>query len=95
VILCYFFWEPSDRDRYPVFAHHRNQIAEVGDLLRGSSVKFLALSYAELWQEMLARMPAAWVVDHVAELRCRYDVPLTLLTTTEDEDNEARLLRRW
>jgi hypothetical protein len=41
VILGYLFWEPSDRDEYPVFAHHRNQIAEVGDLLRGSSVRFL------------------------------------------------------
>lgn len=75
-ILGYLFWEPSDHEQYPVFAHHRKQIAAVGDLLRGSSVRFHARSYAELWQEMLARAPASWVADHVAELRRRYDIPL-------------------
>jgi hypothetical protein len=76
VILVYLFWEPSDRAEYPVFSHHRHQVNEVGDLLRGSSVKFLALSYLELWQEMVAPAPMSWVADHVSQLRCRYDIPL-------------------
>jgi hypothetical protein len=59
VILVYLFWEPSDRVEYPVFAHHRDQIEKVSDLLRGSSVKFLPLSYPELWQEMVARAPTS------------------------------------
>ena len=64
-----------------MFAHHRDQIDEVGDLLRGSSVKFLALSYPELWQEMVTRAPTSWVADHVSELRCRYDIPLKSVAT--------------
>ena len=74
-ILVYLFWEPSDRDKYPVFAHHRQQVDRLCGLLLGTSVKFIAKSYQQLWQEM-ARAPAPWVAEHVAELRRRYDVPL-------------------
>jgi hypothetical protein len=75
-VLVYLFWEPSDCVEYPVFAHHRRQIDQVRNLLRGSSVKFLALSYLDLWQGMVAQAHESWVADHVTELRRRYDVPL-------------------
>jgi hypothetical protein len=37
IILGYLFWEPADHDEYPVVAHHRNQLAAVSDLQRGST----------------------------------------------------------
>jgi hypothetical protein len=76
IILAYLFWEPSDSNRYAVFAQHRHQIARVAEILSGSSVSFAAMSYAELFQTWLDASAPQWLADHIAKLRQRYDVPL-------------------
>jgi len=77
IVLAYLFWEPSDSNRYAVFAEHRHQIARVAQILSGSSVSFAAMSYAELFQTWLDASTPQWLADHITKLRQRYDVPLT------------------
>jgi hypothetical protein len=74
--LVYLYWEPSNAVGEPLFDQHRREVARFGELVRDdASCQFLALSYAEHWQE-LAQLsdPPAWLGEHVAQLRRRYFV---------------------
>ncbi len=72
--LLYLFWEPMDAGLSPLFAQHREEIDEFAKRVEGSTLRFAAMSYPELW--------AAWgesgdpfLRAHVAALRARYEVP--------------------
>ncbi len=72
--LLYLFWEPMDAGLSPLFAQHRAEIDEFAARVKGSPLRFAAMSYPELW--------AAWddtgdpfLRAHVAALRARYEVP--------------------
>jgi len=72
--LLYLFWEPMDAGLSPLFAQHRGEIDEFAARVEGSTLRFAAMSYPELW--------AAWddsgdpfLRAHVAALRARYEVP--------------------
>lgn len=69
--LVYLFWEPDDADRHYFFARHRAEIARFAERTRGDELRFVSLSYSELWE--------AWCssgIDHLPEhadrLRRRY-----------------------
>jgi hypothetical protein len=90
VILAYLYWKPKDWASYPLFALHRSQLQGIRGVLQGSSVKFCAMSYAELWAEMLNRSRSVWVADHIANLRRRYEVSLTPVAASLTLDDLSR-----
>jgi len=73
-VLLYLFWEPANAGKFSVFQEHRREIAEFADRVQGSSPAFAAMSYRELWQEWADADPPAWLAEHLARLRARYDV---------------------
>ena len=76
VTLLYLFWEPANPSASPIFAEHRREIASFAERVADSSPVFKAMSYAELWSSWQDAEPADWLIQHVADLRARYDVPL-------------------
>ena len=69
--LLYLYWEPANPDRDPVFADHRREIAEFADRVAGSTPRFKAMSYPELWAEWRTSAPA-WLSEHLGKLAGRY-----------------------
>jgi hypothetical protein len=76
VALMYLYWEPADADDHIVIREHRDEVAHLLRRLDDASVPLLAQSYRELWTDWSAPGAPAWALEHVAELRRRYDVPI-------------------
>ena len=76
VTLLYLFWEPANPDASQVFADHRQEIADFAKRVAGSGPVFKAMSYPELWQAWHDAGPADWLVQHIGNLRQRYEVTL-------------------
>jgi hypothetical protein len=76
--LVYLYWEPANAESLPLFAQHRAEVQRFGQLVDGSPhCRFHALSYPEHWRELDAKADKpAWLDDHLAELRRRYEVPI-------------------
>ena len=75
-VLLYLFWESANAGKFSVFQEHRREIAEFDDRVQGSSPGFAAMSYNELWSEWADADPPAWLAEHLARLRARYDVAI-------------------
>lgn len=75
VTLLYLFWEPANPEASPIFAAHRAEIAEFAERVAGTTPRFLAMSYPELWSKLEASGPD-WVKAHIEELKARYLVSL-------------------
>jgi hypothetical protein len=73
VTLLYLFWEPSNAADFEAFAIHRREIAAFEQQVLGSSVRFMAMSYPDLWAEWSGE-PS--LVTHLANLRHRYGVSI-------------------
>ena len=74
VTLVYLFWEPMDAGLSPLFAKHRQEIAEFAERIAGGAPRFEALSYYELW-DAWANSDDPRLAAHVAALRACYEVP--------------------
>jgi len=74
VTLVYLFWEPLDAGLSPLFAKHRQEIAQFAERIAGGTPRFEALSYYELW-DAWANSDDPRLAAHVAALRARYEVP--------------------
>lgn len=75
VTLLYLFWEPANPEASPIFAAHRAEIAEFAERVAGTTPRFVAMSYPELWSKLEASGPD-WVKAHIEELKARYLVSL-------------------
>jgi hypothetical protein len=73
ITLLYLFWEPENWNDFDVFKNHRNEIESFTNQVKGSSVKFVAKSYPELWKEWGAQKD---ILVHVENLRNRYYFPI-------------------
>jgi hypothetical protein len=73
ITLLYLFWEPENWEDYDVFKNHRKEIKTFADQVKGSSVRFDARSYPELWKEWDEEKD---ISDHVENLRNRYYFPI-------------------
>jgi hypothetical protein len=72
--LLYLFWEPPNSNAYPIFAAHRAEVTRFAASIRGASLQFIAMSYAELWALWDAQPQFDWIPAHVSRLRARYAV---------------------
>lgn len=77
VTLLYLYWEPANPESNCIFAKHREEINEFAERVKGSTPKFEAMSYPELWQlwRKNPNMPT-WVQCHLDNLEKRYLVTI-------------------
>ncbi len=71
VKLLYLFWEPANPDSRPEFAAHRREIAAFAERVLGSTPRFVAMSYPELWAIWRKTAPE-WLSAHLDDLQARY-----------------------
>lgn len=74
VKLLYLFWEPVNPNAAPLFAEHRKEIAAFAERVAGSKPAFEAMSYSELWRDWEDTGSADWLLQHLKNLRARYEV---------------------
>jgi hypothetical protein len=74
--LIYLFWQPTDHDAHPLFAQHRAEIDSFAKELADPNVSFQSLSYDTLFSEWERARGDAAVVEHVQQLRRRYEVAI-------------------
>lgn len=75
VTLLYLYWEPRNPESDPVFAAHRQEIADFAARVAGSTPVFRALGYPDLWAGWRAGAPG-WLMPHLEQLEQRYLVSL-------------------
>jgi hypothetical protein len=75
--LLYVYWEPANREEFAEFQAHRAGIASFARAVAGAGIRFVPLSYSELWDEWsrLEEQPA-WLGAHLLRLRARYQISL-------------------
>jgi hypothetical protein len=74
--LLYLFWEPLDADQFEEFRRHREELEALVAAVREARVRFVAQSFAALWQDWSERPSPLWLRAHVERLRARYAVRL-------------------
>jgi predicted nuclease with RNAse H fold len=74
VALVYLFWEPKNAPELAPFATHRAEVREFAQAVEGADLRFLALSYRELWASWTQRKSPEWLSEHVDALVRRYDL---------------------
>jgi hypothetical protein len=72
-VLVYLFWEPRNAEEIPEFREHRGEVARFSEEVKGSEVRFVALSYPQLWEIWATLSGWVGIFAHVEALRQRYD----------------------
>ncbi len=71
--LVYLYWEPKNAEKFAEFKRHRAEVAEFAKALEGSSIRFISMSYPELWSQWERK---AALKEHAAMLKARYEVTI-------------------
>jgi hypothetical protein len=72
-ILLYLYWKPVNALQIEEYQKHDQELKEFKDMLNGSSVEFISMSYPELW-ESWSKEPG--LVEHAMHLKERYSVEI-------------------
>jgi hypothetical protein len=70
-ILLYLYWKPTNASEIEEYQKHDQEVKEFKDMVTGSSVEFISMSYSELW-EAWSKEPS--LADHAKKLMERYFV---------------------
>jgi len=70
-ILLYLYWNPTNASEIQEYQKHDQEVKEFKDMVTGSSLEFISMSYPELW-EAWSREPS--LADHAKKLMERYFV---------------------
>lgn len=74
--LAYIYWEPSNADDLQPCRTHREEVRAFERSVADPELRFVSLSYRQLWNEWAARRSPQWLREHVDLLRKRYDIAL-------------------
>jgi hypothetical protein len=74
VTLAYLYWEPANASELASCSIHAAELAELRKRVGDPAVRFVGMSYRELWDHWADAERPRWLRDHVAALRRRYDV---------------------
>lgn len=74
--LVYLYWEPINVADIPELTAHRDELDRLVELLGGATPQLHPLSYRELMAQWASLPGPAWVHDHIAELRRRYELSI-------------------
>jgi hypothetical protein len=73
-VLLYLFWEPTNAEEILEFREHRNEVALFSRAVEESEMRFVALSYSQLWQNWATGSGWDGMLAHIEELRLRYEL---------------------
>ena len=73
-VLVYLFWEPTNAGDLPEFLEHRKEVALFSRAVEESEMRFVALSYSQLWQNWATGLGWGGMLAHIEELRLRYEL---------------------
>ncbi len=76
IVLVYLFWEPTNAEDIPEFGKHRQEVELFSREVEQSEIRFLALSYSQIWQNW--SKVSAWrgMLAHIEALRQRYELSI-------------------
>jgi predicted nuclease with RNAse H fold len=74
VTLAYVYWEPTNAAGVAACRVHAAELREFTNRVRDPRVRFLGVSYRELWEDWARLERTTWLRQHVAALKRRYDV---------------------
>ena len=75
-VLVYLFWEPTNADDFPEFRQHRREVELFSRAVEGSEIRFVALSYSQLWQNWSTESGWDDMLAHIEALRQRYELSI-------------------
>ena len=75
-VLLYLFWEPTNAAHIPEYRKHRQEVELFATGVEESEIRFLPLSYSEMWQDW--SKISAWdgMIAHIQALRQRYELSI-------------------
>jgi hypothetical protein len=76
--LVYLYWEPTNAAELPEFIRHRAEVADFAARVERCDTRFIALSYAALWQEWETNTAWPDLRTHLVQLRDRYAFPIAI-----------------
>lgn len=76
ITLAYLYWQPSNASELAPCVIHAAEVAELSARLGDPRVRFVGMSYADLWADWAGDDRPGWLREHVAALRQRYDLTL-------------------
>jgi hypothetical protein len=74
--LAYLYWTPANLEEIPACSIHVAELAEFRTRVRDPKMRFMAMSYRELWDDWSSPSRPPWLRRHVAALRRRYDIDI-------------------
>jgi hypothetical protein len=74
ITLAYLYWQPSNATDIAPCMIHAAELAEFSQRVGDPGVRFVGMSYAQLWDDWAGDGRPVWLREHVAALRQRYDV---------------------
>ena len=74
--LAYLYWTPANLEEIPACSIHVAELAEFRTRVRDPKMRFIAMSYRELWDDWSSPSRPPWLRRHVAALRRRYDIDI-------------------
>jgi hypothetical protein len=74
ITLAYLYWQPSNATDIAPCMIHAAELAEFSRRVGDPDVRFVGMSYAQLWDDWTGDGRPAWLREHGAALRQRYDV---------------------
>jgi len=75
-VLLYLYWEPRNADDFPDFSRHRAEVERFSRTVEGANPVFASMTYRDLWVHWAAAPLPAWLPDHLAAVRGRYDIAI-------------------
>jgi hypothetical protein len=76
VTFAYLYWEPAGAPGVAACAIHTAEVREFACRVDDPDVRFVGMSYRQLWESWATDSRPAWLREHVAALRQRYDLTL-------------------
>lgn len=75
-VLVYLFWEPTNAEDIPEFVKHRQEVKLFSREVEESEIRFVALSYPQIWQHWSNVSAWGGMIAHIDALRQRYELSI-------------------
>jgi hypothetical protein len=75
-VLVYLFWEPTNAEDISEFREHRREVTSFSGIVEGSEIRFIALSYSELWRYWSKESHWSGSLGHIESLKQRYELSI-------------------
>ena len=75
-VLVYLFWEPTNAEDIPESVKHRQEVELFSRAVEESEIRFVDLSYRELWQYWSETSDWEGMSAHIEALRQRYELSI-------------------